>query len=126
MSEKLAILGGRPAVTADTREKWKRPIEEEKKLIYELLEEGDISGAGSGLPKKFEEEFREYVGCEYCLTVDHGSTALASAYYAVGNNKTLMQQVITHESIALIYLTVLSAASRGFGRGKISALRKEQ
>jgi len=84
MSEKLAILGGRPAVTADTREKWKRPIEEEKKLIYELLEEGDISGAGSGLPKKFEEEFREYVGCEYCLTVDHGSTALASAYYAVG------------------------------------------
>jgi len=84
MNEELAILGGSSTVTVNTRERWRRPIEEEKKLIWELLESGEISGAGRGLPKLFEEEFKEYVGCEYCLTVDHGSTALASAYYAVG------------------------------------------
>jgi dTDP-4-amino-4,6-dideoxygalactose transaminase len=84
MSDRLAILGGKPAVTVSTREKWMRPIEEEKKLIWELLERGEISGSGAGLPREFEEEFKEFIGCEYCLTVDHGSTALMSAYYAAG------------------------------------------
>jgi len=80
----LAILGGKPAVAASVKEGWTRPIEDEKELVYELLKEGELSGAGRGLPKKFEEEIKEYIGCEYCLTVDHGSTALTSAYYAVG------------------------------------------
>jgi len=80
----LAILGGRPTVMVSVREKWSRPIEEEKRLIWELLEKGEISGSGAGLPLEFEEEFKEFVGCEYCLTVSHGHTALASAYYAVG------------------------------------------
>lgn len=53
-------------------------------LIRRLVEEGALSGSGSGFPKEFEEQFREYVGAEYCLTTNHGSTALASAFYAVG------------------------------------------
>jgi perosamine synthetase len=84
MRDKLAIHGGRPAVTVDSAEQWKRPIEEELKLIRELLEADYLSGAGYGLPKEFEEEFREFVGAEWCLTTDHGTTALMSAYYAVG------------------------------------------
>jgi len=84
MNEKLAILGGPKAVTIDSSEQWKRPIDEEKKIVCDLIERGELSGAGFGISKEFEEEFREYIGCEYCLTVDHGSTALASAYYAVG------------------------------------------
>ncbi len=83
-SETLAILGGKPAVTIQDPEQWRRPIEEEKKAVCELIDKGFLSGAGSGLPKEFEDEFREFVGAEYCLTVNHGSTALASAYYAVG------------------------------------------
>ena len=79
----LAILGGKPAVTIKDPERWRPPIEEEKKAVCELIEERFLSGSGTGLPKQFEEEFREYVGCRYCLTVDHGSTALASAFYAV-------------------------------------------
>ncbi|MCD6593574.1 DegT/DnrJ/EryC1/StrS family aminotransferase [Candidatus Bathyarchaeota archaeon] len=82
--EKLAILGGPKAVTIEDPEQWKRPIEEEKKAVCELIERGELSGSGFGVSKQFEEEFREYIGCEYCLTVDHGTTALASAYYAVG------------------------------------------
>ncbi|HID95563.1 MAG TPA: DegT/DnrJ/EryC1/StrS family aminotransferase [Candidatus Latescibacteria bacterium] len=84
MSEKLAILGGKPAIEIKEPERWRRPVEEEKKLVCQLLDEGFVSGSGTGLPKEFEEDIREYVGCNFCLTVDHGSTALASAYYAVG------------------------------------------
>ncbi|HEX30063.1 TPA: DegT/DnrJ/EryC1/StrS family aminotransferase [Candidatus Poribacteria bacterium] len=82
MSE-LAILGGKPAVTVENPERWKRPIDEEKEEVCRLIEQGFLSGSGTGLPKEFEDEFRKYIGCNFCLTVDHGSTALASAFYAV-------------------------------------------
>jgi len=84
MDERLAIHGNARAVTIDSKEQWKRPIEEEKRLINDLLEKGSLSGAGEGLQLEFEEEFRKYIGADYCLTVDHGSSALASAFYAAG------------------------------------------
>jgi len=84
MSEKLAIHGGKPVVDINTSEQWKRPIEKELSLIKKLLEEGYLSGEGSGLPKEFEEQFREFIGAKHCLTVCNGTLALASAYYAVG------------------------------------------
>ncbi|MFC7222607.1 DegT/DnrJ/EryC1/StrS family aminotransferase [Halalkalicoccus sp. GCM10025322] len=80
----LAIDGGEPAVTIDEPEGWQRPVEAEKRAVLDLLEEGAISGAGRGFPLEFEERFREFSGAEYCLTVDHGSTAIESAFYAVG------------------------------------------
>lgn len=83
-TEELAIAGGDPAVTIKEPEEWERPVQEETELLTELLEDGEISGAGRGLPASFEDDFREYTGAEYCLTVDHGSTALESAFYAVG------------------------------------------
>lgn len=84
LKDKLAIFGGEPAVTIDSSEQWKRPVEEEKKLVNELLDQGVLSAAGTGLPKEFEEGFRRVIGSEYCLTTDHGTTALESAYYAAG------------------------------------------
>lgn len=83
-TEELAIAGGDPAVTIEEPEEWERPVQKETELVAELLEDGEISGAGRGLPASFEAGFREYTGAEYCLTVDHGSTALESAFYAVG------------------------------------------
>lgn len=80
----LAIDGGTPIVDVEDPERWERPVDEEKELVNELLEDGRISTAGGGLPKEFEEEFREYSGADHCVTVSHGSTALESAYYAVG------------------------------------------
>ena len=84
MSMELAVLGGDPVVTADARERWKRPVEEEKAAVCELVERGYVSGAGSGPPKEFEDEFREFVGCKYVLTTSHGHTALASGFFAAG------------------------------------------
>ena len=82
--DRLAIAGGDPAVTIDDPEQWRRPVAEERALVEEVMEEGALSGAGRGLPLEFERTFREYTDAEYCLTVDHGSTALESAFYAVG------------------------------------------
>ena len=84
MDERLAIHGGDPAVAIDSSEQWARPIDEEKRLIGELLEQGFLSGAGQGLPKAFEDAFRKLIDTDYCLTTDHGTTAMESAYYAAG------------------------------------------
>jgi len=78
---KLAILGGEPAVTIRNPEQWRREVE---KLVCDLIDSGAISGSGTGISKEFEDEFREFIGAKYCLTASHGSTALASAFYAVG------------------------------------------
>ncbi len=84
MSAKLAILGGSPAVTVEAKEQWRRPVDEEKEAVCKLIDEGYLSGSGAGLPKEFEEEFKEFVGCKYVLTTSHGHTALASAFFAAG------------------------------------------
>ena len=83
MSEKLALFGGSPAVSVPTLDGWQVPKEEMKRAVNELIDADFLSGSGRGLPKQFEEEFRQYVGAQYCLSVNHGSTALASAFYAV-------------------------------------------
>ncbi|MDW8103639.1 MAG: DegT/DnrJ/EryC1/StrS family aminotransferase [Armatimonadota bacterium] len=84
MSEPLALLGGSPAVSVPVIDRWQPPREEMKRAVCELIDADFLSGSGTGLPKQFEEEFRQYVGAQYCLSVNHGSTALASAFFAVG------------------------------------------
>ena len=83
MSE-LAILGGPKAVTADASEQWQRPVEEEKAAVCELIDQGFLSGCNKGVPKEFEDRFREFVGCKYVLTTSHGHTAIASGFFAAG------------------------------------------
>ena len=82
--ETLALHGGAPVVTIDDPEQWTAEVEKEKQVVTDLVESRMVSGSGRGEPLEFEERFREYVGAKYCLSIDHGSTALASAYYAVG------------------------------------------
>ncbi len=84
MDNKLALHGGPRAVTAGVADRWRRPIEEEKRAIGALLESGEISLSGKGMPKRFEEEFADYIGCRYVLATSHGHTALASAFFAAG------------------------------------------
>lgn len=80
----LAIEGGQPAVTVDDVERWERPIDRHVEAVTAQIEAGELSGAGTGLPRSVERDFGAYTGAEHCLSIDHGSTALASAYYAVG------------------------------------------
>lgn len=41
-------------------------------------------GEGFGVPEQFEEEFRQFIGCKYVAALNHGSSALAAAFYAAG------------------------------------------
>ena len=84
MAGELAILGGPKAVTADAGEGWQRPVEKMKAEVCKLIDEGFLSGSGTGLPKQFEDEFKEFIGCQYVLSYDHGHTAIASAFFAAG------------------------------------------
>jgi len=83
-TEKLALLGGTPAVTAPSDEQWQSPVEDEKRAVCDLIDQRFLSGSGTGFPKDFEEECRARIGCEYFVTLDHGSSALAAACYAAG------------------------------------------
>ena len=84
MTQQLAILGGPKSVSVSTSDQWKPPVEEEKKLVCELIDQNLLSGCNKGVPKEFEERFREFIGCKYVLTTSHGHTALASAFFAAG------------------------------------------
>ncbi|SEP02888.1 dTDP-4-amino-4,6-dideoxygalactose transaminase [Halogranum amylolyticum] len=84
MAEQLAIHGGQQTVTHDEPERWERPVQKEKDLVNDLIDRLEISAAGSGLPKEFEDAFADYTGAKHCVTLNHGSTALEAAYYAVG------------------------------------------
>ena len=79
-----AVIGGEPAVRNGSPEQWEREADREAEAAADCVRRGEMTGAGSGVAKKFEDEFGEYVGADYCLTTDHGSSALASAYFAVG------------------------------------------
>lgn len=79
-----AVLGGEPAIQNDDPERWERETDRETEAAADCIRRGEMTGAGSGVAKQFEDEFGEYIGAEYCLTTDHGSSALASAYFAVG------------------------------------------
>lgn len=83
MSE-LAIQGGKRAFQHEYKEKWARPKLQEKQLISILIDRNELSGAGTGVCREFENAFAAYIGCKYCLTFSHGTTALAAAYYACG------------------------------------------
>lgn len=84
MSGKLAIHCGPKAVSLDASEQWERPVDEMKEAVCALIDQDMLSGSGKGVPKQFEDEFREFIGCKYVLTASHGHLALASAFFAAG------------------------------------------
>lgn len=80
----LAIQGGAPAFKQHYKEKWQRPKQLEVSVINKLILLDQLSEAGSGITKKFEEEFNSYIGSRYCLAFSHGTSALMAAYFAAG------------------------------------------
>ena len=74
VKERLAIHGGPKAVSASGLDRWPViPVEEAKKRIGDLLDQGIISvGDGSGGMAEFEEDFRKWVGTRYGLAMNNG------------------------------------------------------
>lgn len=80
----LAINGGPKAVQLESRENWKKIQQEEIDLVVEMLEREEISAAGFGVMREFEEEFRDFEGTRYALSQCSGTSTLEAAYFAVG------------------------------------------
>lgn len=80
----LALHGGPKAVTVEARERWPVPRDRIKEVVCHLIDEDTYSQAGKGVTKEFEDRFARYIGAEYCISFDHGTSALWAAYYAVG------------------------------------------
>ena len=82
--EKLAILGGRPAVTLDYTKVATLPLCSPKGIeqVNILMEKGEISQ--SPIVQKFVDRFATYTDATYVLCTNNGTAALDSALFAVG------------------------------------------
>lgn len=80
---KLALTDGRKAVTFD-RSRVSVPLvrEAEIQAVVDLMRKGEISV--SPLVEEFEAEFAEYIGCEYGLASNSGTSSLHQGLAGVG------------------------------------------
>jgi perosamine synthetase len=82
---KLALLGGSPAVTIHKDFHWPIISEAEIQAVTDLLRSGAISDAGYGeATRRLEEDWAAYLGVEHALARVDGTAALHSALFAAG------------------------------------------
>jgi dTDP-4-amino-4,6-dideoxygalactose transaminase len=81
---KLAVLGGPKTVTIQDPEQWHPPIDREIELCTHVIRERAFSRTNTGIPAEFERRFRAFVGTEFCLSQNNGTSTLLAAYFAVG------------------------------------------
>ena len=82
--KRLAILGGEAAITKTRLDLFKWPIvtEEDEQAVLAVLRSGDMSG--TGITKKFEEEYAAWVGARHALGYCNGTSALLGAFWGCG------------------------------------------
>ena len=89
-NEKLAILGGTPAIpkgtiSEETLDKLFRPMvltKEAEDAAMDVIRRGAFSG--TDITEKFQKEFAEWQGTEYAIAYCNGTMALTSAMFAIG------------------------------------------
>jgi perosamine synthetase len=64
-------------------DRWVQVGEEEARVVYEMTLRNELSG-GTQTVRDFEARWREFIGCEYAITVCNGTAALYSAMFGVG------------------------------------------
>ncbi len=90
--QKLAIFGGKPTVTIETK-KYNFFNKSDKKEINNLLDSGVLSGFygspnkkffGGKYVRKFEDLIKRNTGSEFCITVNSNASGLLAAFGAIG------------------------------------------
>jgi perosamine synthetase len=83
-AERLAVLGGRPAITLDQTEaaRWPLVEAEEMAAVQEVLAGGEWSTGPAA--HRLEGEFAAYHGVRYALSTNNGTAALHGAFFALG------------------------------------------
>ncbi|MFE7112655.1 DegT/DnrJ/EryC1/StrS family aminotransferase [Streptomyces sp. NPDC057575] len=85
MSEKLALLGGDPVITRAPANEWPFFTEDDIQAAAELIRRGEISYNGrEGTVRDLEDHVRAYTGVRHALAVNSGTSALHSAFFAIG------------------------------------------
>lgn len=84
MSRKLAIDGGEATVPQDLKIRWPIITEEDKKAVCKVLERGILCDPFSPEVTGLEKDFATYLGTDYCITTNSGTSALHLAVAAAG------------------------------------------
>jgi len=84
-SSELALLGGTPAVTVPSTDRWPIIEEEDIQAVVDLMRQGILAiPEGTGVIAEFESAFARYQGSKYALAQNNGTSTLHAAYFAVG------------------------------------------
>lgn len=82
---KLAIHDGNPSVPSEIEKKsWPVITEQDKEMVLEVLDSGELAGAFAPQATSLEEEFSDFIGSDYCIAVNSGTAALHAAVAAAG------------------------------------------
>src|SRR5215831_12286636 len=91
MSNRLAILGGRPVVETGLKVRWPIVTDDDKRAVARVLDEGPLwaqtahdGGLFAPEMNALEKEFAAFVGTRYCLANNGGTAALHMALAAAG------------------------------------------
>lgn len=82
--EKLAILGGKPAIENAPEELFKWPIftKEDEDAYLDVMRKNSFSG--TDITEKFQQEFADWMGRKYALAYCNGTMSISAAMYAIG------------------------------------------
>lgn len=84
MTDRLALLGGEPAVKHPPQEVWPAFPEADVAHVAELVRAGEVSyDAQEGAVKQFEEAMIRHTGASHALAVNSGTSALHSAFFGL-------------------------------------------
>jgi len=81
---KLAVFGGAKAVTTEPGDLFTWPIitAEDEEAALDVLRKGAMSG--TDVTEQFEADFREWLGVDYALGFNNGTSSLHAALYGCG------------------------------------------
>jgi len=83
--QQLALHGGPQAVSNPPIELWKKVDANAKKAVNDLLDAGTTTLLGNnGIVGEFERDFARLIGTNHAITMNSGTSALHSAFFAVG------------------------------------------
>ena len=83
-ASRLAIYGGKPAVTIKYREKWKQTRLRDLRGMLPFVIRGHNTLARGGPIEKFEDQFNRLTKTRYAVLMNSGTATLHSAFMAVG------------------------------------------
>lgn len=82
--DRLAIAGGRPAVTPLAHRRWPRITAGDRAAVARVLDRGELWGPHATEVAALEEEWADYIGTRFCLLTNSGTAALHCAVVAAG------------------------------------------